>query len=178
MSDPNTQASGPFVGQSSIRVVLVLAAIATVFVASYAFASAQSESLEDYASAAGYSVGAATAPASDASGGGGGGSACACCGDSGPEVEGSTTVEGDVQSVDVAIDLGYNPNVVRAKAGIPIEITFARGDGCYAEIVFPDFGVYEDLTQGPVTITLPALEAGTYGWSCGMQMAYGAIIVE
>ena len=108
----------------------------------------------------------------------GGESGCACCGGSGEEIEGATTVDGGIQRVNVDIGDGYVPNVIKAQAGIPIEMTFAQGSGCFAEVYFPEFDIFEDLTQGPKTITLPALEAGAYGWSCGMQMVYGTIVVE
>ena len=47
-----------------------------------------------------------------------------------------------------------------------------------AEVVFPEFGIFEDLTQGGVVITLPALEPGEYRFSCGMQMVFGTLVVE
>jgi hypothetical protein len=172
----STQTSNAFSSHSTLRVILLIAAVATVFFASYALAGGAAPDQPAVAGTSGYAAGAA--PADYSSGADDGAAGCACCGGSGETVEGQTTVEGDVQRVDVDIDLGYVPNVVYAKAGVPIEITFAQGDGCYAEIMFPEFGVFEDLTQGPVTITLPALEPGEYGWSCGMQMVYGAIIVE
>ncbi len=105
---------------------------------------------------------------------------CACCGGGSSEpVEGSTEVAGDVQRI--AIDTssgGYSPNVVRAKAGVPMEISFGQASGCLAQVVFPDFQVFEDLTAGPKTITLPALEPGEYQFYCGMQMVFGKIVVE
>lgn len=157
--------------RTALRSALLLAAVVTVFFTSYAVAREAG--------------GADPAPSQYAveqagyySGGQAEGSACACCGGSQETVEGETVVEGDVQRVDIAIPSGYSPNVVRAKAGIPIEMTFAQSGGCTAEVLFPEFGIYEDLTQGPVTVALPALEPGTYEWSCGMQMVFGALVVE
>jgi hypothetical protein len=152
----------------------LIAAIATVFASTYAFASARTASTTEggaYASDAYY--GAAYGDAGEAAG------SCACCdGGSAEEVVGVTTLDGDVQYIDVGIGQGYEPNVIQAQAGVPIEITFAQGSGCYAEVYFPDFNVFEDLTQGPVTISLPALDAGEYWWSCGMQMVFGKVVVE
>lgn len=154
---------------TNMRIVLVFAAIGVVFAGSFAYARANAvPGSSTTASAAGApGLGAAA-----------GGAACAGCGGSGQESAGATVVDGDVQRIDIAIDGDYLPNVVTAKAGVPIEITFAQADGCFEEVVFPDFGIRENLTQGPVTITLPALEPGEYGWSCGMQMAFGRIVVE
>lgn len=72
----------------------------------------------------------------------------------------------------------YDPTVIKAKAGVPLEITFGQGQGCLAQVVFPDQGVREDLTQGGGVVKLPALKSGTYEFSCGMQMVFGQLVVE
>jgi len=41
-----------------------------------------------------------------------------------------------------------------------------------------DLGFSEDLTAGPKTVKLAALEPGTYAFSCGMEMVFGKIVVE
>ena len=41
-----------------------------------------------------------------------------------------------------------------------------------------DLNFFEDLTSGAKTVKLPALQAGTYAFSCGMQMVFGSIVVE
>jgi len=104
---------------------------------------------------------------------------CSCCAtDGGERIEGRTTVEAGVQRVYVDAAFGYSPNVIRAVAGMPIEITFSEGDGCMAEVVFPGFDIFEDLTRGGAVITLPVLEPGEYSFSCGMQMVFGTLVVE
>ncbi len=104
---------------------------------------------------------------------------CACCGTSSSEpVEGFTADAGGVQVVDVDVSDGFAPNVIRAKAGVPMEITFGQGSGCMAEVMSADLGFYEDLQSGPRTIALPALQPGEYGFSCGMEMVFGSIVVE
>lgn len=110
-----------------------------------------------------------------ASGGGGG-----CCGGGGAPVEGSTTVEGDVQKLTVDTSAGsFNPNIIKAKAGVPIELTFTQAPGgCLSGVMFPDFQINEDLTSGEKTITLPALDAGEYQFFCQMQMVSGTLVVE
>jgi plastocyanin domain-containing protein len=47
-----------------------------------------------------------------------------------------------------------------------------------AEVMSQELGFFEDLQSGPRTIAIPALEAGEYGFSCGMEMVFGAIVAE
>lgn len=81
----------------------------------------------------------------------------------------------------VSVDLSgesYEPNVVIAKAGVPIDITFGKGAGCVKTLVFPQFGIKADMTSGPRTFHLPPLSAGSYKWRCGMDMKHGELRVE
>jgi Cu+-exporting ATPase len=109
-----------------------------------------------------------------------GSAGCACCGNSGTgePIEGSATVDGNVQRITVDTSAGYNPNTIRLAAGVPAEITFKQGSGCMAQVMSRDLGFFEDLTAGDVTVSLAALAPGTYGFSCGMEMVFGEIIVE
>jgi hypothetical protein len=92
---------------------------------------------------------------------------------------GTATLEGGVQRIAVDVSKGYfDPTVIKAKAGLPIEITFGQGQGCLAQVQFPDQGVEQDLTQGGGVVKLPALEPGTYSFSCGMQMVFGELVIE
>jgi len=161
----------------TLRYVLIAALVAAAFFVSYSIAAAWNE--PDYDS--GTSPVAGTLPPGTAGGApGAGGAGCACCGNSGSgeTIEGQTVVEGDVQRIAVDASAGYNPNVIRATAGVPIEITFSQGSGCMAQVMSRDLGFFEDLTAGPKTVKLPALPAGEYGFSCGMEMVFGTIVVE
>ncbi len=90
-----------------------------------------------------------------------------------------TVANNGVQTI--AIDLAnetYSPNLVTAKVGVPIDITFGRGEKCVKMLVFPSFGIKADMTKGPRTFHLPALTAGSYKWRCGMGMRHGELRVE
>ncbi|MDP2232254.1 MAG: cupredoxin domain-containing protein [Actinomycetota bacterium] len=108
--------------------------------------------------------------------------ACACCGDgsgSSTPVEGAAAVDADgVQRITVSTDGSYDPNVIKLAAGVPAEITFNAASGCMAQVMSKDLGFFEDLTSGDKTIKLDGLAAGTYEFSCGMQMVFGQIVVE
>jgi len=93
--------------------------------------------------------------------------------------EGAAVVSGDVQKIAVDLSQGYyDPTVIRAKAGLPLEISFGQGQGCLASVLVPDFGVNQDLTSGGAVVKLPAMEPGEHDFSCGMRMVFGKIIVQ
>jgi hypothetical protein len=148
------------------RWLIAVGVMLVAFFAAYGYASAAQPAPEGV-------VYYGAAPAGDETGG------CSCCDTgAGATVEGRTTLDGGVQRIDVDATSGYSPNTIVAQAGIPIEIVFSEAYGCMAEVYFPDFGIVEDLTQGGALITLPALEAGQYGFSCGMEMVFGTLTVE
>jgi plastocyanin domain-containing protein len=92
---------------------------------------------------------------------------------------GVAKVDGAVQRISVDLSTGaYEPSVITAKAGVPLEITFGQGSGCLASVLVPDFGIDQDLTQGGAVVKLPAMKAGEHQFSCGMQMVFGSIVVK
>lgn len=167
----------------------VIAAIAVIaFFGSYRFAQARSSSAQVPATAIAASANGLQT-AGQASGGGGccgGGSGSTsgggCCGGSaksGPAITKKATVSGGVQKVSVDLSKGYyDPNTISLKAGVPAEVTFGQASGCLSQVQSQQLGFSEDLTQGPVTIKLPALAAGTYTFACGMNMQSGTIVVK
>ncbi|MDH4139135.1 MAG: cupredoxin domain-containing protein [Coriobacteriia bacterium] len=167
--------SQTYSASSRTKFILIAAAVVFAFGAAYSYAAQRAGSGEvAQADALPYVEGSVPGGTGQAGG------ACACCGGGPSEpIEGSATLGGDVQRIAVDVSGGYyDPNIINAKAGVPIEITFNEGAGCLAEVQFPDFGVFEDLTGGGAVVKLPALEAGTYGFSCGMQMVFGTLVVE
>ncbi len=84
------------------------------------------------------------------------------------------------QEVVVRVKGGYIPEVVRAKPGLPIRIHFKREETspCSDEVVFSDFGIRRQLPAFETTsIDLPATQAGSYGFACGMDMMHGLLVV-
>ena len=150
----------------------VVAGIAVVaLLGSYWIASARTGAAQAATPAA-----PATAAAPAASGG------CTCCGSAtpaGPATTGQATTAGAVQKISVDVSKGYyDPSMIELRAGVPAEITFSRSSGCTAQVQSKDLGFSADLTQGPATVKLPALSAGTYGFACGMNMVFGTIVVK
>ena len=87
------------------------------------------------------------------------------------------TVE-TVQRLAVAVTDGYDPDTILLEAGVPAELTFAEGHGCLGRVVFDSLGIEAELEHGGATVTIPALEPGTYGFRCGMDMVHGTLIAE
>jgi plastocyanin domain-containing protein len=86
-----------------------------------------------------------------------------------------------VPEVVITVDGGYSPNVVQARAGVPLRLVFDRRDdsSCSEEIVMPAFGVRRFLPSGERTIvefTPPT--AGRYPFTCGMGMLRGTVVVD
>ena len=88
---------------------------------------------------------------------------------------------GEVQEATVVVRGGYDPQVVRVKAGTPLRLTFDRQEtsGCSEEVVIADFNVRKFLPANrKTTIDLKPENAGTYEFTCGMNMLRGRIIAE
>lgn len=86
-----------------------------------------------------------------------------------------------IQRVAIEVLGGYSPSIVRVRPGVPVRLEFHRADtdSCTEEVVLEDFGIREYLpayqtTTIEFTPTLP----GTYGFSCGMGMVHGKLVVE
>ena len=76
---------------------------------------------------------------------------------------------------------GYSPETIVLKKNVPARIIFNRKDpsSCLDQVIFPDFGVHEALPLGEKhVIEITPEKAGEYGYSCGMNMMHGHMIVE
>jgi plastocyanin domain-containing protein len=75
---------------------------------------------------------------------------------------------------------GYSPDVVHARAGEPIRITFLREEtaSCSERVVFPAFGKSTMLPRGErIMVELPPSLPGTYEFTCAMDMLHGKLVV-
>ena len=170
-----------------VAIIVVLLAIAVVGVYRYAnTGGSQAQAAAGtpaLASSNGTSAGGTPAGATPTTSGGGALARGGCCGGGGSSsstpVEGTAQVTSSVQKISVDLSSGsYNPSVLKLKAGVPAEITFGQSSGCTGYVQSSDLGFQADLTGGPQTVKLPALEPGTYGFACGMGMVTGQIVVE
>ncbi len=89
-------------------------------------------------------------------------------------------VVGNMQKVEIVVEGGYKPEVIRLKAGVPAELTFLRksASSCFDEVLLPDFGKQAALpVNQPYVITIKPSDPGIYTYSCGMHMFFGKIEV-
>lgn len=188
----HSQTSAQVSSLTTQRYLIVGVLIAASFLGAYKFAQAQTTAQLTRAGALGTATqavatngtggygaggyGAGGPSAGGATGGGGG-----CCGGGGSQqpIAGSTTVSGDVQKVTIDLTTGsYAPNQITAKAGIPIELDFkGPASGCNGYVVSQQLGFQQDVSNGG-TIQVPALQPGTYQWTCSMGMYLAQIIVK
>ncbi|HMS93029.1 MAG TPA: cupredoxin domain-containing protein [Candidatus Saccharibacteria bacterium] len=87
----------------------------------------------------------------------------------------------DMQEVTVTVSGGYTPNTVVLRQGVPAKIVFERKDpsGCFNEVVFPDFGVHEELPVGDKhPIAIDTSKPGEYTYACGMNMFHGKVVIK
>ncbi len=77
---------------------------------------------------------------------------------------------------------GYQPEVIKVKAGVPVKINFAADNtaGCSRAIQFPDFGVRAIAQPGgaPQALEFTPQQAGEYAFYCSMRMFRGKLVVE
>ncbi len=81
----------------------------------------------------------------------------------------------------VVVHGGYEPAIVRVRAGAPVRLIFDRQETspCSEEIVFPDFGIRRFLPAfEKTTIELTPDAPGRYEFTCGMSMLRGVMIAE
>ncbi len=177
---------------STLKWMAIGALILSVFFGAYAFAQAKTGTTVNPGALAAAGVAspaqvASTGGSAGSTTGGSGGAGCACCGSTkptengvtGPETPGVAKVEGNVQKIAVDLSQGYySPNVIKVKAGTPVDITFGQSSGCTAQVQSQELGFQADLTAGPQTVALNSLKPGTYTFACGMNMVFGKIVVE
>lgn len=84
-------------------------------------------------------------------------------------------------SVDIIVNGGYSPEVISIPVGKTTKINFIRTDptDCLEEVVLADFKIKKHLPLNQkVTVEVKPQKKGEYGYSCGMNMYHGKIIVR
>ena len=84
------------------------------------------------------------------------------------------------RQVQIIVDGGYSPEVIRVQKGQPVTINFYRKDpgDCLEEVVLPEFGVRKYLPLNQVMpVEIKPEQPGEYTFSCGMNMFHGKIKV-
>jgi len=87
---------------------------------------------------------------------------------------------GDRQDVDIVVDRGYHPDLIVARAGVPLRLVFRRDDqdACTERVIFSSPHLARRLApNGPTTIELPAQPPGEVRFTCGMGRYRGRIVL-
>lgn len=76
---------------------------------------------------------------------------------------------------------GYEPKEIAVKKGQPVRLEFFREDeeNCGEELVFPKLDIRRKLPVGATeTVEFTPQESGEIGFTCGMDMLRGKVIVS
>jgi plastocyanin domain-containing protein len=90
------------------------------------------------------------------------------------------TIAGEAQEIRMtAANAEYSPNAFTVESGKPVRwiVTGGSSMGCAKFLVSPQLGVRKTLNAGENVIEFTAPSAGTYPFSCAMNMARGTIKV-
>ena len=91
------------------------------------------------------------------------------------------TSAASVQEHTIDVAGTFTPASVTLKAGQPARLHFRRGDQptCADEIVIPDLNIRKKIAANQtVTIDVPAQQARTLNFACGMDMMKGTVVVQ
>lgn len=83
--------------------------------------------------------------------------------------------------VDMIVDGGYKPEIIKIKKGQKTTISLLRKDSntCLEEFILPDFKIKKYLPVGKkVEIEITPTKVGEFVFHCGMNMFHGKIIVK
>lgn len=92
-------------------------------------------------------------------------------------VAASVSPDGTTQQLNVIPGDRLSPDLMTAKQGLPVIITFQPGSGHLASVKIEPLGVEQNLVQG-ATLELPALQPGTYEFVCTEGFVDGTLFVE
>jgi len=100
-----------------------------------------------------------------------------------PVTKPAAVVVGGIQTITIVVsDMGYAPEKVELKAGVPVRLIFDQQSKshCASQIQIPAMGVATtDLPFGKQTaVEFTPKEAGAFNFACGMDMMKGSLLVK
>ena len=84
-------------------------------------------------------------------------------------------------SIDILVDGGYSPQVIRIERGRKIKLLLTRKDPntCLEEFIIPDFKIKKYLPLNKtIEVEINPDKAGEFPFHCGMNMFHGKVVVE
>lgn len=89
--------------------------------------------------------------------------------------------EAKAQELKLEVTSSYSPAVLTVKKDVPVVLKVFRKDAnnCGGELLIPEFGVRAQLPAGETTdVKFIPTKAGTFPFTCGMQMMKGQLVVQ
>lgn len=86
-----------------------------------------------------------------------------------------------IQEIVITVKGGYSPDIIEVAQGKPVRLKFYRDEtsSCSEELVFSEFKLRRDLPAFETTvIDITPTKAGTFEFTCGMNMLRGKIVVR
>jgi P-type Cu+ transporter len=85
-----------------------------------------------------------------------------------------------VQTATIVVKGGYAPDVIRVRRGVPVQLVFDRQEEgeCSSRVILPDLQIAKSLpAHTKTTIAFTPTTVGELGFSCGMNMLRGRVVV-
>ena len=86
-----------------------------------------------------------------------------------------------IQNVNVEVNMGYKPDVINFKFGVPAQITFTRTNakGCLNTVQSKDLGFKKALpVNQPQVVKIPTNQKGEFKFFCTMKMFSGKVVIK
>ena len=97
------------------------------------------------------------------------------------ETKAATVNDSGIQEVAITVKGGYSPDIIEVAQGKPVRLKFYRDEtsSCSEELIFSEFKLRRDLPAFETTvIDITPTKAGTFEFTCGMNMLRGKIVVR
>jgi plastocyanin domain-containing protein len=95
--------------------------------------------------------------------------------------EPTTSAQASAQEQTIEVAGAFKPASVTIPANTPVRLHFRRSDQptCAEEIVFPELNLRKKIAASQtVTFDIPAQQARTINFACGMDMLKGTVVVQ
>lgn len=86
-----------------------------------------------------------------------------------------------IQEVAITVKGGYSPDIIEVAKDKPVRLKFYRDEtsSCSEELVFGEFSIRRELPAFETTvIDITPTKAGTFEFTCGMNMLRGKLVVR
>ena len=97
------------------------------------------------------------------------------------ETKAATLTESGIQEITITVKGGYSPDSIEVVKGKPVRLKFYRDEtsSCSEELLFGEFNLRRDLPAFETTvIDITPTKAGTFEFTCGMNMLRGKLVVK